>query len=229
MPSNRKITLPKKATGAAPGLVSPAQWNRVVEALAALLAQTLENSPQSGADIGIRKSAGGWVPYLKRRVGAEGGSLVPLHVLLSRPQYIVNPGSPPAEGSSRLWVEWGSINNVVADNWDSYFDLSADAVIYADITLNTTSTYELIASWEIATGAAVPEQPAWPPSGPPGGAIRPSKLYILLAQYVHTTPTVINNGAGSLLVGEYVTGLYDDYSTLGAVLSKALTWSRVPY
>jgi hypothetical protein len=71
MPSNRKITLPKKATGAAPGLVSPAQWNRVVEALAALLAQTLENSPQSGADIGIRKSAGGWVPYLKRRGGSN--------------------------------------------------------------------------------------------------------------------------------------------------------------
>jgi hypothetical protein len=71
MPSNRKITLPKKATGAAPGLVSPAQWNRVVEALAGLLAQTLENSPQSGADIGIRKSAGGWVPYLKRRGGGS--------------------------------------------------------------------------------------------------------------------------------------------------------------
>jgi hypothetical protein len=67
MPSSRKITLPKKATGAAPGLVSPENWNRVVEALATLLAQTLENSPQSGADIGIRKSAGGWVPYLKRR------------------------------------------------------------------------------------------------------------------------------------------------------------------
>jgi|688.fasta_scaffold116105_3 hypothetical protein len=74
MPSNRKITLPKKATGAAPGLVSPAQWNRVVEALAALLAQTLENSPQSGADIGIRKSAGGWVPYLKRRGGRSSAS-----------------------------------------------------------------------------------------------------------------------------------------------------------
>jgi len=153
---------------------------------------------------------------------------VPLHVLSSRPQYIVNPESPPAEGSSRLWVEWGSINNVLATNWDDYFDLTANAFIYADITLNTTSATELITSWEIATGSSVPAQPQWPESGP-SAPVRPAKLYILLGTYFHAAKTVSNSGGGSLVVGEYVIGITPTYGVGGTVLQKALTWSRLTY
>jgi hypothetical protein len=228
MPSSRKITLPKKASGSAPGLVSPANWNRMVEALAALLAQTLENLPQSGADIGIRKSAGGWVPYLKRRGKESASKAVPLHVLLSRPVYIPAAAEPPSPPASRLYVEWGSINNVLATNWNDYFDLTANAVIYADITLNTTSATELITSWEIATGASVPAQPEWPESGP-SAPVRPAKLYILLGTYFHGAKAVSNSGGGSLVVGEYVIGVTPTYGVGGTVLQKALTWSRLTY
>ena len=165
------------------------------------------------------------------RIGAGGGAAAadkPLQIVSSRPIYIPEPPSPQAEGASRLWVVWGSINNAVATNWSSYFDLAADALVYADITLNTTSTTEIIASWTIATGESLPDQPAWPLSGP-GAPLRPTKLYILLGNYVHETKSVMNNGLGSLIVGEYVTGMYDEFNTLGAVLTKALTWSRVNY
>jgi hypothetical protein len=125
-------------------------------------------------------------------------------------------------------VEWGSINNVLAENWDDYFDLTANAFIYADITLNTTSATELITSWEIATGASVPAQPEWPESGP-SAPVRPAKLYILLGTYFHAAKTVVNSGGGSLVVGEYVIGVTPTYGAGGTVLQKALTWSRLTY
>jgi hypothetical protein len=166
------------------------------------------------------------IPSRATATAAPPAVVKPLQIVSAQPSYLPPPPSPPAEGASRLWVTWGSVNNAVATNWDAYFDLSADAVIYAEITLNTTSTYELISSWEIATGTSVPAQMAWPESSP-GGSLRPAKLYILLGTYIHAASAVSNTGGGSLIVGEYVTGMYDDYTSLGAVLTKALTWSRI--
>lgn len=100
MPLRRKIPLPKKFGGSKPGALKPADWNRMVDSVKAIIAELTDLSPQPSADIGIRQSSGGWVAYLKRRISG-GSRATPYKVSL-----ITTPGSPP---TYEVTVGWGYV------------------------------------------------------------------------------------------------------------------------
>lgn len=138
------------------------------------------------------------------RLGYGGGGVkvvISLYLIKTRPPYIPAPETPPVEGVTRIYCEWGAINNTVPDNWDAYHDLTANAKIWADINLRTTGDL-LVTSWEIKTGPAMPAPLDWPTG--PGTALRPAKHYILLGEYFHEFGYVANIGKGSISLSEHV-------------------------
>ena len=159
-------------------------------------------------------------PYSNEKV-------VPLKLRDSRPTYM--PASPPpGEGERLVWMEWGSINNTVATNWNEPLALSADRYLYADITLNQWSSTEMITSWELASGTSVPTIPEWPASSP-SEPLRPDKYYILLGYYHHESGIVSNEGGGSIMMAEHAHDIGGDYSTLGTYLKKSISYIRLNY
>jgi hypothetical protein len=102
MANNLPINLPKKVGGSKPGLLRPEAWNAMVDTLAQLLARTRANTPHPGADIGIRPTDAGFVPFLKRR-GSRGHkpSRTPYW-----PTLITTPGDTP---TYEVTVGWGYV------------------------------------------------------------------------------------------------------------------------
>jgi hypothetical protein len=75
----------------------------MVKSFLQLKAMVLDNTPCSGADIGIRKSAGGFVPFLKRH-NAGSSSSPPLGAFCKK---YVEPGESPAP--STLFLLGGTV------------------------------------------------------------------------------------------------------------------------
>jgi hypothetical protein len=157
------------------------------------------------------------------RGGKGGGGSVatkPLQIVASRPAYIPEPASAVASGQRRFYLTWGTVGNIVADNWDDHFDFSSTPeggrFFFAKVTFSTSSDSLKVASWEILT-ATTDDAHATPEWG--AGGIRPAYyVFSLGAVYFYTptpTPEVpapdpilsINPTPGSVMVTEHVTNI----------------------
>lgn len=134
------------------------------------------------------------------------GSRIPLYLLPYKPEYVPTPVAPLPSDASRVFLEWGDIAGVVAENWNGFWDLTANAQIWADINLVTTGDLR-ISTWSVETGPEMPETPNW---NDVSETARPGKHYILLAQYFHTSKTLINTGGGSIQLAEHVANITSD-------------------
>lgn len=69
-------SIPKlpRASGSQPGPVTPASWNRMVDAVERLAKQVASISPAESADLGVRMRDGVFSFFLKRRVTGGGGA-----------------------------------------------------------------------------------------------------------------------------------------------------------
>jgi hypothetical protein len=150
-------------------------------------------------------------------------SIVPLHILNTKPAYIPEPVSAVTPPAKRYYIEWGTINEVVATNWDDYFDLSVTTYFFAEITFAPSDQLK-VDSWEILTGAAYDTHvtPDWDVGDP-----RPATMVILLgwvfvADGVHT---IAQSGGGSISVGEQITSITEGGAG-ETVIGKQLVYQR---
>ena len=150
-------------------------------------------APGSGRAIGLTKLGHG---------GGGAASVVPLHILSSKPAYIPEPTSPVSPSAKRFYIEWGTVKQVVASNWDAHFDIIATTYFFAKINFAASEDF-VISSWEILTGADSDTHvtPGWDVGDP-----RPAYMVILLG-FVNVeglVHTIANSGGGSIEVWEQI-------------------------
>lgn len=154
--------------------------------------------------------------------------VVPLHIRGTRPYYIPEPDAPVDDPYRRYYVEWGTLNNLIADNWDDRFDVNVTTYFFAKATLRTIGTLK-VTSWEIVTGTA-PDSEATPDWAV--GEDRPAYAVVLLGTvYVDDAQvhSIVQSGGGSIVVGEHIT-LFQPGDDAGDVrLGKEITCHRQAY
>ncbi len=197
-------------------------WNLLLDAIAA-------RTPRPGPGMELVFGSGGFVYRVRPRAGGSAvAECVPLAILSGRPPYIPAPAGAPAEGSKRYFIEWGTVNDVVATNWDAHFDLSTTTYFFAKITLTTGDVLK-VSSWEIETGPNYDSHttPDWAIGDP-----RPNSMVVLLGSVFvdgDGRHAVSQNGGGSIRVSEHVTSIQSG-STAGEVrIGKELSYHRLTY
>jgi hypothetical protein len=216
------MRLPPKKRPGNPILAS--DWNTLIDALEA-------RTPRPGPGTEIVFSSGGFSFRVKATAASASFSKpVPLAVIGSRPPYIPAPANQqsPTGTSKRYYIEWGTLNNLVAENWDDDFLVSSTTYFFAKATLRTTGTLQ-VTSWEIATGSAYDsvKTPDWDV-----GAARPNQAVVLLGTVfvdgdgVHS---IAQSGGGSIVVGEHVTMIQPGSGAGEVKIGKELTCHRQAY
>lgn len=155
---------------------------------------------------------------------------IPLTIIGSRPAYIPAPANPLplTPPSRRYYVEWGTLNNLIAKNWDTAFVVSSTTYFFAKASLRTTGTLQ-VTSWEIVTGSThdTVTTPDWDV-----GANRPHQVVVLLGTVfvdddgVHA---IAQSGGGSIVVGEHVTMIQPGSGAGEVQIGKELTCHRQAY
>jgi len=215
------MRLPPKKRPGNPILAS--DWNMLIDAMEA-------RTPRPGPGTEIVFSSGGF-SFRVRAASAPGGPSkpVPLAILGSRPTYIRKPETPldPESTSKRYYIEWGTLNNLVAANWGDAFEVSETTYFFAKATLRTTGSL-LVTSWEIVTGPNYESHktPDWAV-----GESRPNNAVVLLGMVfvnegIHT---ISQAGGGSLVLGEHVTSIQQGSSGGEIRIGKELTYNRQTY
>ena len=198
-------------------------WNMLIDALQA-------RTPRPGPGTEIVSSTAGFTFRVKpSAAGGSGAKAVPLAILGSRPPYIAAPSTPPdpQATSKRYYIEWGTLNNLVAQNWNASFEVSATTYFFAKATLRTSGSL-LVTRWEIVTGTDYDshKMPDWEI-----GASRPNLAVVSLgmvfvADGVHS---IAQSGGGSLVVSEHVTSIQPGSSAGEIRVGKELTYHRLTY
>ena len=215
------MRLPSKKRPGNPILAT--DWNLLIDALEA-------RTPRPGPGTEIVSTTAGFTFRVKpSAAGGSSARAVPLAILGSRPAYIPAPATPPdpETTSKRYYIEWGTLNNLVAENWDAGFVVSSTTYFFAKATLRTTGSM-LVTGWEIVTGSDYDshEMPDWAV-----GANRPNRAVVLLGMvYVNDgIHNIAQMGGGSLVVGEHVTSIQQGTSAGEISIGKQLSYHRLVY
>jgi len=147
----------------------------------------------------------------------------PLKITASKPPYIPDSVSSPFPSQKRYYIELGSLNEKLANNWDGYYDISTTTWFFAKATLRTSNTL-LVQNWEIVTGSSID---AYTTSNWMIGQDRPSTAFHVLGAVFVTDGShyVTNMGRGSLMLLEQLTNI--DEGPAGAVnLGKQIYFIR---
>jgi hypothetical protein len=209
--------LPKKRNPKEPVLAK--DWNMMIDAIEA-------RTPQRCEGMELYRDRRGFF-YRAKGAPVIGGKPVPLTIVGSRPRYIPAPAQPPAEGSKRFYIEWGTLNDHLANNWDSHFDISQTTYFFAKATLRTTSTLS-VENWEIVTG---PNYDSHQTGDWPVGAPRPSEAVYLIGSVIFQDEStyITNNGGGSILVSEHLTEISPGTGGGEVIYGKGLYFYRQTY
>jgi len=190
------------------------------------LHDAIQRRTPQGAGVQVTRVHGGTI-LTPRKVPAPARTIIPLHILRNRPPYIA-AAAAPAEGYKRYHIEWGTLNEQIASNWDDHFDINATTYFFAVATLRTTSTL-LVTSWEILTGAAIDSEETadWAVD-----AVRPSEAVTVLGAVtvdVDGNHSISNFGGGSLRLTEHISNIEAGTAAGDVLLGKQLTFSRLTY
>lgn len=197
-------------------------WNLLLDAIAA-------RTPRPSPGMELVFSSNGFVYRSRPRAGGSSTTqCVPLKILGGRPAYISAPTEPPAGANKRYYIEWGTVNDVVASNWDDHFDVASTTYFFAKITLTTGDSLK-VSSWEIVTGSTYDahETPDWEVGSP-----RPSSMVVMLGQiYVDSEGrhSISSNGGGSIRASEHVTSIQAGSSSGEVRIGKSLNYHRLGY
>lgn len=215
------MRLPSKKRPGNPILAS--DWNLLIDAMEA-------RTPRPGPGTEIVATTAGFTFRVKpSAVGEASAKSVPLAILGARPPYIAGPATPPDPQSTtkKYYIQWGTLNNQVAQNWNASFNVSATTYFFAEATLRTTGSL-LVTSWKIVTGPDYDshETPDWQV-----GANRPNKAVVLLGVvFVEDDIHIISqSGGGSLVVSEHVTNILQGTNAGEVRIGKELTHHRLSY
>jgi hypothetical protein len=212
------MRLPSKKRPGNPILAS--DWNLLIDALEA-------RTPRPGPGLEIIRASGGFSFRVRPTAANPQGKLVPLHILSTRPPYIAEPSTPEPEDKRRYYIEWGTLNNLVASNWDSHFDVSSTTYFFAKATLQSGDAF-VVTGWEIVTGANYDSHVTAPWEV---GSPRPSSMVVLLGvvSVVDGAYLISQSGGGSIVMSEHVTGIYPGGSAGETSVGKQLTYLRLTY
>lgn len=156
-------------------------------------------------------------------------SPAPLHILTSRPAYIPTPDpDPPLDaGEARIYINWGTLNDQLATNWDDDYVITTTKYYFAKATLPTTGPLK-VTSWEIVDGASAT---AFATADWNAGDDRPAIAYHLLGSVIFTDgkAVVAHAGGGSLLLTEHITSIAAGPTPGTTVMSKHLHFLRLNY
>jgi hypothetical protein len=197
-------------------------WNLLIDALEA-------RTPRPGPGTEIISASGGF-SFRVRATAASAAAAkpVPLHILSASPPYVapVSP-LPPESPLKRFYIEWGTLNDQLATNWDAHFDISQTTYFFAKATLRSTDDLQ-VESWEIVTGSSASSHvtASWPI-----GDSRPAEAVCLLGTVLFTDgkPTINNNGGGSLLLSEHITHVSPGSGYGDVRIGKQLSFIRLNY
>ena len=210
---------PKKRPGHP---ILAADWNLLIDALEA-------RTPRPGPGMEIVSSTGGFTFRVKSSAPGGGGTkAVPLTVIGTRPPYIAptNP-LPQSSTAKRYYIEWGTLNNLVAENWNAHFDVSSTTYFFAKATLRTVDSL-WVTSWEIVTGpnSNSHPNPDWPIAAP-----RPSHAVVLLGTVFVTDGShfISQSGGGSIVISEHISSIQPGSSAGDVRLGKQITYPRNSY
>jgi hypothetical protein len=197
-------------------------WNMLIDALEA-------RTPRPGPGMEIVSSSGGFTFRVKSSSPGGGGvKIVPLAIIGARPPYIA-PSSPlpPNSSSRRYYIEWGTLNNLVAQNWNAHFDVSSTTYFFAKASLRTVDSFQ-VTNWEIVTGSSFSSHttPDWPV-----GAPRPAHAVVLLGTvFVNNGGQFISqSGGGSIVMGEHIATMRPGSGAGDVLIGKQITYHRLTY
>ncbi|RYG70167.1 hypothetical protein EON80_08455 [bacterium] len=214
------MRLPPKKRSGNPILAS--DWNLLIDALIA-------RTPRPGPGTEIVSSSGGFSFRVRSTAGGNEAVVrpVPLAIVGSRPPYIKGAPSGPTGSFKRYYIEWGTLNNVVAHNWDASFNVSSTTYFFAKATLRTSGSL-LVTKWEIVTGSNYDSEtmPEWDI-----GAARPNRAVVLLGTvFVEDGKHLISQaGGGSIVISEHVTSIQAGTGAGEIKIGKELTYHRLGY
>lgn len=221
------MRLPSKKRPGNPILAS--DWNLVIDALEA-------RTPRPGPGTELVSSSAGFTYRVRPPAAGAGARAVPLTILGARPSYIAAPDtsetpntSPdPDTSGKRYYIEWGTLNNLVAQNWNASFEVSATTYFFAKATLRTTGSL-LVTQWEIVTGPNYDthKTPDWEI-----GASRPDSAVVSLGMVFVSDDgihTIAQSGGGSLVVSEHVTSIQRGSAAGDIRVGKELSYHRLTY
>ena len=215
------MRLPSKKRPGNPILAK--DWNLLIDALEA-------RTPRPGPGTEMILTSAGFTYRVKpSAAGGTGTKAVPLAILGSRPPYIAAPPEPPDPQSTtkKYYIQWGTLNNLVAENWDASFDVSATTYFFAKATLRTTGSL-LVTQWEIVTGPNYDSytMPDWEI-----GESRPTSAVVTLGIVfvIDGIHTIAQSGGGSLVVSEHITSIQPASSAGEIRVGKELTYQRMAY
>jgi hypothetical protein len=162
--------------------------------------------------------------------GTAGKPTLALTLVTTRPSYIP-AGTAVAVGMNSIWVTWGFANERLPTNWHHRLDvpITGDYTKYIYLKINFAGDSEALVvttcNWETFSFPAV--TPPWGANG-----ARPAYFYVLLGtvtsggllpEGVH----VVNNGGGSIQVGEYLSKIVQNGAT-GFTYQKTFSIQRFP-
>ena len=144
-------------------------------------------------------------------VGGEGGTgtlATGLTLTTSRPRYITDDETIPAEGTLRLWITLGTVNEKLVQGtpgkeWSDYFDVTSSRSFFVKATVPADGEF-LITGLEFEHmafgGATTPPDPDWPDDG-----LRATEFYGHIGDVIKDGNEWIveNDGAGSMKVTEH--------------------------
>jgi hypothetical protein len=209
--------LPKKRNPKEPVLAK--DWNMMIDAIEA-------RTPQRCEGMELYRDRRGFF-YRAKNASVAGGKPVPLTIVGSRPRYIPAAAPPSSANNRRFYIEWGTLNDQLASNWDAYFDISDTTYFFAKAKLRTGSTLA-VENWQIVTGTDYDSHKTadWPV-----GAPRPGEAVCMLGsvQFNEGAAYITNNGGGSLLVSEHLTDIRPGTGSGEVIYGRALYFYRQTY
>jgi hypothetical protein len=167
---------------------------------------------------------------------AEAVVVPPLTIVSVKPLYVPPPSVALAEDHARFFVTWGTVNGVLATNWENCVDVptSSATVRYIAVKAYIAPVGDFInvthCEWVTYTQS---QKDAGDFDTPDYGAAgeRPAHLYISIGMIVVDSAgvaSILNTSGGSIQILEYVAGV--DFSSGGGVkYKKALNATRLPY
>ncbi len=125
-------------------------------------------------------------------------------------------------------MEWGSLNDLLATNWDQYHDCTDTTYFFAKATLRQSETLKVM-SWEVVTG---PSYDSHSTDDWPVGSERPAFAVYLLGSVQFADGTFVaiqNSGGGSLVLSEHITHISPGTGLGDVEYGKQLVFSRQTY
>lgn len=163
MRSLLNIMLPKPASE--DDAVSAKDWNLILDAIKRIISEIRSITPDSSADIAVKRSKNGFVSVFRRRLQGGGGSVATIPPPWT-PDFFTTGTAPSLVYKCRFNL--GTVNNVAASNWNAEHVLPSAVDEFKFVVLTITSANGKVSGVAISVDAASPATDEVSKDVPPG-------------------------------------------------------------